>query len=75
MIKDVQGAIATWKQADAEARAAAALLARAYHEYESKQAPAISDILLQEAAKARARANEKLSLALEMIRLKSLSSA
>lgn len=75
MMQDVKGAIASWKEADAEARAVAALIAQAHHEYECKRGPAISDLLLQEAAKARARANEKLSAALEMIRFKSRSSA
>lgn len=75
MTQDVEGAIASWKQADAEARAAAALIAQAHHDYECKRGPAIPGVLLQEAAKARARANQKLTEALEMIRFKSRGSA
>ena len=71
MTQDVQGAIATWKQADAEARALETLLARARDEYEFKRGPAVPPELLQEVSKARRRANDKLSVALAMIRVKS----
>ncbi len=75
MTKDVQVAIASWKQADTEARAAESALARARAEFESRRGPAVSGVLLQEAAEARKRANDKLSVALAMIRVKSGSPA
>ena len=70
MTHDVQGAIATWKQADADARAAETLLATAREEFESRRGPAVSDVLFQEVAKARKRANDKLTVALSMIAFK-----
>lgn len=75
MTKDVQSAIATWRQADAEARAAEASLAQARAEYESRRGPAVAEVLIQQAAKARARANDKLTIALAMISAKSGSPA
>ena len=75
MTQDVQAAIATWKQADAEARAVEALLARARDEYEAKRGPAVPGELLQQVSKARRRANDKLSVALAMIRIKSSTPA
>lgn len=73
MTKEVQVAIATWREAVAEARAAEALLAHARSDYESRRGSAVSDVLVQEVAKARARANDKLSLALAMISAKKVA--
>lgn len=63
-------AIADWREADLEARAAEILLKKALDDFTAaRRGPAVHDVLVQEVAKARSKANDCLTVALAMIQV------
>jgi hypothetical protein len=68
MLATLEDAITSWREADFEARTVEALLAQSLHDFTVTRGPAISDVLIQEVAKARSKANDRLTVALAMIK-------
>ena len=64
---DLKSAVASWKVADASARAAENLLKQAWSDYEERRVTGIPSELVKQATELRASANERLKVAVRLM--------
>ena len=67
MTTDLRAAIDAWRDADADARTAEKLLKQTWQDHLDKRGPPVTDALVKEVAQFRARADNRLTLALALI--------
>ena len=67
MASDLRLALDAWKEADANARAAESLLRQAWSQYEQNRANAVPGELVRQVRELRAKANERLKMAVKLL--------
>ena len=68
MPQDLKSALQSWKEADANARAAESLLRDAWTDFEARRADAIPGELVKQVAQLRSTANDHLKTALKLLK-------
>ena len=67
MPSDLKSALDSWKEVDANARAAEGLLRQAWADYEGRRTTAIPAEMLKQVAELRTSANDRLKVALKLL--------
>jgi hypothetical protein len=68
MAENLRAAMQAWQEADEQARAAENLLHDVWREWDGRRGPAVTQQLIDEVARLRDKANDKLMVVLSLLR-------